>query len=121
MFADLVCDTTENKVRQWYCYTCLAIGRGGYFGRVTKDVHVDIQADVRGQTVEASVRPSTSWQKSHEDADIHDPKVWTPMTSSEFKQYDCTTDGPYNGDERWRYRIIPLSRAPFASLCFCLF
>ena len=34
--AAIVCDTTGNAVRQWYCYTYLAIG--GYFGRVTKDV-----------------------------------------------------------------------------------
>ena len=33
--AAIVCDTTENTVRQGYCYTCLVIG-GGYFGRVAK-------------------------------------------------------------------------------------
>ena len=32
--AAIFCDSTENTVRQGYCYTCLAIG--GYFGRVTK-------------------------------------------------------------------------------------
>ena len=34
--AAIVCDTTGNTVRQGYCYTCLAIAGGGYFGRVTK-------------------------------------------------------------------------------------
>ena len=32
--AVIVCNATENTVRQGYCYTFLAIG--GYFGRVTK-------------------------------------------------------------------------------------
>ena len=27
--AAIVCDATENTVRQGYCYTCLAIGGGG--------------------------------------------------------------------------------------------
>ena len=34
--AAIVCDTTEKTVRQGYCYTCLAIGGGGYCGRVAK-------------------------------------------------------------------------------------
>ena len=33
----IVCDTTENTVRQGYCYTCLTTG--GYFGRVTKELN----------------------------------------------------------------------------------
>ena len=35
----IVCNTTENTVRQRYCYTCLAMG-GGYFGRATKSLSV---------------------------------------------------------------------------------
>ena len=34
--AAIVCDTRENAVQQGYCYTCPAIGGGGYSSRVTK-------------------------------------------------------------------------------------
>ena len=34
--AAIVCDTTANTVRQGYCYTCLAIGRGIWVGSLRR-------------------------------------------------------------------------------------
>ena len=73
--AAIVCDTTGNTVRQRYCYTCLAMGGGGYFGRVTKALNGLRSLHKRG-IVHRDIKPANIFLKKQKDEgkEIHNQK-----------------------------------------------